>query len=242
MRLSPQTQELYQILLDAGCSFSAKEIADKLRIVPASVYRLTDPLLDMGLITKSGEYPYQFIAKSVDEGMSLYLMQQNEWFSQQFLNTSPNTKEAESKEIPQSQQIQLSFIQSRDELMNISIEETKKTTKSIDLLRSGHDILAHLMFELMDAMRRGVKVRMLIQDYSEDNAHHVVAWKKNGIEVRKTPLRHVRLMIYDSQKLYFMSYKNTDSTKDLGMKISYSPFAVMISQLFEQWWESAGIV
>jgi sugar-specific transcriptional regulator TrmB len=242
MKLSPQSQKLYQILLRTGYPLSAKELSDNLHIVPASVYRLTDPLLEMGLITKFGEYPYQFTARSVDEGMSLFLLQQNEWFSQQFFNVTPKINVAESKEIPQSQQVQLSFIQSRDELMNISTEETKKTTKSIDLLRSGHDIPAHLMFELMEAMRRGVKVRMLVQDYSEENAHHIVAWKKNGIEVRKTPLRHVRLMIYDSLSLYFMSYKNTDSTKDLGMKISYSPFAVMLSQLFEQWWEKAEVV
>lgn len=242
MRLSPQSQELYQILLRAGNPLSAKEIADKLRIVSASVYRLADPLLEMGLIAKSGEYPYQFTAKSVDEGLSLFLLHQNEWFSQQFVDASPRIKISESKEIPQSQQIQLSFIQSRDELMNLSAEETKNTTKSIDLLRSGHDIPTHLMFELVEAMKRGVVIRMLIQDYSGENAHHIAAWKKNGIEVRKTSLRHVRLMIYDSQTLYFMSFKNTDSTKDLGMKISYSPFSVMLSQLFDQWWEKAEIL
>ncbi len=140
MTLSPQSQELYQILLGASYPLTAKELADKLHVFPASVYRLTEPLLEMGMITKSGEYPNKFTSKSVNEGLSLYLMQQNKWFSQQFFDVIPHTKLAVSKEISQSQQIRLSFIQSRDELMNLSTEETIKTTKSIDMLRSGHDI------------------------------------------------------------------------------------------------------
>jgi hypothetical protein len=34
-----------------------------------------------------------------------------------------------------------------------------------------------------------------------------------------------------------MSYKHAESVKDLGMKIAYAPFAAMLSQLFDQWWE-----
>ena len=83
---------------------------------------------------------------------------------------------------------------------------------------------------------------MLIQDYSSENAEQVLNWQKNGIIVRKTPLRHLRLMIYDNSTVYFMSYKHSDSEKDLGMKIKYPPLAVIFSQLFEEWWQKAEII
>jgi hypothetical protein len=35
----------------------------------------------------------------------------------------------------------------------------------------------------------------------------------------------------------YESYRNEDSVKDLGMKITYPPFATILSQLFNEWWE-----
>lgn len=123
--------------------------------------------------------------------------------------------------------------------MNLSAQEIAKAIKSVDLLRSGHEIPADVMLSLIEAKRKGISTRMLIQDYSDENAEQVANWIKNGIEVRKTNLKHVRLMLYDSQIVYFMSYKHEDSGKDMGMKINYPPFAVILSQLFDTWWEKA---
>ena len=245
MALSPQSQALYQILLNAGSPLSIKQIASKLYIFPSTAYRLTEPLLLMGLITKTTTYPHQFMAKPIDEGLSLFLLHQTNWFTKEF---SSSKKEVTS--VTQSQHmnkflaspIEFSFIQSRDELMNQSAEEINKATKSVDLLRSGNELSADVMLAIINAKKHNVLTRMLIQDYSVDNAEQVLHWQKNGILVRKTTLRHIRLMLYDCSTIYFMSYKHTDSEKDLGMKINYPPFAVILSQLFETWWQKADII
>lgn len=239
MTLSKQSQILYRILLTSNRPLSAKELADQLHIFPSTCYRLTEPLIAMGLITKTTAYPYQFKAKPIDEGLSLFLLYQNEWFSQQFFNINKKTDVIEKEYNSQSKEIRLSFIQSRDELMNRSSEEIAKATKSIDLLRSGHEISAEVMLAITEAKKRNVLTRMLIQDYSAENAEQVTYWQKNGILVRKSKLRHIRLMIYDNSTFYFMSYKHSDSKKDLGMKIEYPPLAFIFSQLFEQWWQKA---
>lgn len=239
MTLSQQSQALYKILLRSNRSLSAKELAGQLHIFPSTTYRLTEPLITMGLITKTSTYPYKFTAKNVDEGLSLFLLYQNEWFSQQFFSINKKTDGIEKGEISRSKEIRLSFIQSRDELMNKSAEEIAKATKSIDLLRSGHEISPDVMLAIIEAKRRNVLTRMLIQDYSAKNADQVAYWQKNGILVRKSKLHHIRLMLYDSSIVYFMSYKHTDSSKDLGMKISYPPLAVILSKLFEEWWQKA---
>ncbi len=227
--MSPQSQLLYQTLLASSCPQSAKQLAAILHIYPNTVYRLAGPLIKMGIVSKTDRYPYQFLAKPIEEGLSLYLLHQDEWFSQRFFQT---------KSI-QSKQIQFSFIQSRDELFNVSIDETKKALQSVDLLRSGGEIPADLMLALVEAKKKNVFTRMLIQDYSPENAELISNWKKNGIFVRKTTLRHIRLMIYDSKIVYFMSYRHSDSGKDIGMKISYPPFAAILSQLFNSWWKKA---
>ncbi|RJQ24447.1 hypothetical protein C4577_07750 [Candidatus Parcubacteria bacterium] len=237
MAISPQSQSLYLALLNSSKPLSAQEIASKLHIFPNSVYRLTTELTQIGLITKSDQYPYKFSAKPVNEGLSLFLLYQNVWFSQKFSNFKKRVVEKEK--IPPSQQINLSFIQSRDQLMKESEIDVAKATRSIDLLRSGHEIPADLMFEMIKAKNRNVVTRMLIQDYSKENANMVTNWQKNGILVRKTTLLHLRLMIYDSSIVYFTSYKHANSQKDMGMKINYPPFAVILSQLFEEWWQKA---
>lgn len=237
--ISPQSQSLYKALLASDKPLDAKQLAQKLKIFPATVYRLTDPLLKIGLVDQIDKYPARFIAKPVDEGLSLFLLNQNNWFSRQFTNRDQKQPTSDEEQIPKSQQVSISFVQSRDELMRLSEGEIKKTVKSVDLLRSGHEIPADVMLALVEAQKRGVIIRMLIQDYSAKNAEQVAMWQRNGILVKKIPLRHIRLMLYDSNVVYFMSYKHTDSEKDLGMKINYPPFAVILSQLFDAWWEKA---
>ena len=240
MVLSPKSQALYQLLLQSSQPLFAKQIATKLHIFSSTVYRLVEPLANFGLITKSNKYPYRFSAKPLDEGQSLFLLNQSNWFSDQFSNG--NNKREDGRSVSESENIQFSFVQSRDELMNESAIEIAKATKSIDILRSGHEIPAEVMLAIREVKKRKVLTRMLIQNYSKDNADQVAYWKQNGIMVRKTPLAHIRLMIYDAKTIYFMSYKNTDSQKDLGMRVAYPPFAVVLSQLFEQWWKKAKLI
>lgn len=237
MTLSPQSQTLYQILLSSTSPLSIKEVATKLKVNPATVYRLTKPLISMGLITKSASYPYKFTAKPVDQGLSLFLLHQTNWFSSIF--SSANKSIVKQDEVVESREIQISFIQSRDELMNQAAKEINKAAKSVDLLRSGNEMTADVMLAITEARKRNIITRMLIQDYSKENEQQVSNWHRNGILVRKTPLRHLRLMLFDSSSLYFMSYKHTDSKKDSGVKINYPPFAAILSQLFESWWEKA---
>ena len=232
--LSPQSQSIYKILLNSRCSLSAKQLANQMRIVPSLVYRLIQPLIEIGIVNRISGYPYKFNAKSKEEGLSLFLLHQHEWFYKNFLSYTENNLRPSEK-----YEIQFSFIQSRDELMNESAKEISKATKSIDLLRSGHEIPADVMLATKDAKKRSVITRMLIQDYSSQNADQVAYWKQNGILVRKTGLRHLRLMIYDASTVYFMSYKHNDSAKDLGLKIHYPPFAFILSQLFDTWWKEA---
>ncbi|MBI3343197.1 hypothetical protein HY087_00910 [Candidatus Gottesmanbacteria bacterium] len=234
--ISPQSQQLYRTLLEAQEPLSAMQLGQKLRVVPQSVYRLVNSLADLGLVTKSSAYPSRFMAKPVDEAASLFLLAQNDWFARKFSRFAKQNVRKGEKSIPPFQHIQLSFIQSRDELMRWSAEEINKASRSVDLLRSGREMPAEVMLAIVQAHKRGVVTRMLIQDYSSENAELVNNWKQNGIVVRKTSLRHIRLMLYDTTVVYFMSYTHADSTKDLGVKITYPPLAAMLTQQFDEWW------
>lgn len=235
--MSPDLQSVYQILINASHPLSAKQIGVQMGIVPNTVYRLTKKLLDLGLIIKTGSSPYLFSAKSVSEGLSLFLLQQHNWFSNTF--TEGTSLPVRKTIAAQVEPISISFVQSRDELMRLSIGETNKTSKSVDLLRSGHEIPADLLLAIRESHKRHVVTRMLIQDYSRENKEMVSYWKQNGIAVRKTELRHIRLMVYDARIIYFMSYKHSDSEKDMGIRIEYPPFSAILTPVFNEWWKKA---
>ena len=228
--MDPESRILYKTLLDSPFPLSAKKLGEHMRIVPNTVYRLTNGLIKLGLITKEGRYPCSFKAKPISEGLSLFLLNQQNWFSETF---------GKNIAVSRSQDPSISFIQSRDELMRLSVGETGKATTSVDLLRSGHEIPADLMLAIRNSKERNVVTRMIIQDYGPENKEMVTHWKENGILVRITTLRNIRLMIYDKNTVYFMSYKHTDSEKDMGMKIEYPPLATIFSSLFNEWWKQA---
>lgn len=239
MIFSPQTQKLYQFMLASDQAWTIKDLAKHLRVLPNALYRITDPLVEMGLLVKEGSHPVKLVAKPTSEAMGLFLLHQSTWFEHNVKKPTKSDKPSDSKPDNENSRIQLSFIQGRDKLMDLAVDEFVKVNYSVNLLRSGHEMPPELMRERLSAIKRGVKVRMLVQDYDQSNALGVHAWIRNGIIVRKTSMRELRLQVYDSDIVYFMSYKHSDSTLDMGMKVTYAPFAVMLNQLFEKWWDEA---
>jgi len=231
MQMGKQSRQVYEFLLRENIPVTASKIAAKLRIPSADTYRLLDPLVKTGLVKKSLDYPLTFSALDLSEGLGLFLLAQTSWFNNQF----GHSVKQESKD----RDMDWEFVQGRDELMTKSAYEIARATKSVDLLRSGHEMPIEVMRALVQAIKRGVKVRMIIQDYDSENREQVENWMKNGILVKKTDLKHLRLMLYDGKVSYFMSYKHTDSSEDLGMKIVYPPFSAILSRYFDELWKKA---
>lgn len=229
MNLSRQTRAVYKILTDENKPLAVTAIAFKMRIAPADVYRLVKPLIEMGLVDKSLSYPVTLTVKEHGSSLGLFLLEQSKWFNENF---NFKSQLSGSNDLD----MKLAFVQGREELMNNSAKEIDQAIKSVDLLRSGHEMPPEVMRALAQAIKRKVKVRMLIQDYGEENKDQVQNWIRNGILVKRIDLKHLRLMLYDSRTCYFMSYKHADSNQDVGMRIVYPPFAAILSQYFDQLW------
>ena len=232
MRMGLQARKVYKFLLEEGVPKTAGEIALRLGIAAADVYRLVKPLISAGMIEKTVKRPVKFLAKETEAGLGLFLLTESGWFNNQFGSIGKQ----KSKD---HEEMDWEFVQGRDELMDKSTTEIDRSTQSVDLLRSGHEMPAEVLRALVQAIQRNVKVRMIIQDYDGENREQVENWIKNGIWVKKTKLKHLRLMLYDSKVSYFMSYKHPDSGQDMGMKIVYSPFSAILSRYFDELWKKA---
>ncbi len=219
--LSPQAREVYG-LIGKGKSLTAKEIGKVLKIFPNAVYRETKKLESLGLITKTGNYPVRFSLKNSSEALGFL----NTLIRQSFSNSQLTTENS----------LKLGFIENRKELLALTNKDTKTVKESLNIIVSGHEVPADTILTQKQAVDRGVRVRMLIQDLSASSRESIRAWQKIGIEIRYLKYLQARIFVFDRKIVYFTSYSEIKNHEAIGMRFEYEPYARLMSELFEQKW------
>ena len=238
MTLPHKVIKIYEYLLTVNKPCTIAEMANALNMKATAIYRHIHWLKRVGFVIELNTYPKSYRANSISDAEALFLTEQRKWFRDRFASLGESEVDLDVSNQKQADEISWSFIQSRDALMDVSVEEINRSQKRIDLLRSGHEIPKHVMEALHNAHLRGVEIRMLVQTSSPEQEEEFEVWRKNGIQVRTTRFHSMRLMLFDAKVLYFMSYKHEDSVRDVGMKIDYEPFAQQLAGLFDEWWEA----
>jgi DNA-binding Lrp family transcriptional regulator len=115
-----------------GEPYSAKDIANKLGILPNTVYRAVRPLIKLGLIEKINTYPSTYKAVPDDLAMSWYIRNAAADFRQMFGPSLPNT--------PNDSLPRISIIKDRRALLTICEREARNAKKTMNYIVSGHSI------------------------------------------------------------------------------------------------------
>jgi len=225
--LAPQSVKVYRTL-DGRESMNAKEIADELNVLPHAIYRSVKQLLELGFVEEISTYPVSFRAKSPDDAMNLYSMMIQENFKSAFAVNKTNNKP-----------LDISFIQTRSQLIEMTNADVEKAQKSIDFIVSGHEVPAETILAHKRAVERGVEIRKLVQNLDAVNKDMFRNWKKAGVKVKYFPYMESRIFVYDSQIVYFTSYNPDKNEEALGVRFNYAPFARMMNEMFEKRWKLA---
>jgi len=222
---SPQAVEIYQ-LLSAGKPLSAKEVGRHLHIFPNAVYREIKQLLALGFVEEIYSYPVKFQAKPANEAIAFYtsIVRQN------FYEMLGLTGSA-------SQNLKISFFQTRENLLERFNKDAAKAKKQMNIIVSGHEIPAETTLAYKQAVDRGVKVRKLIQNKDEENIRLAKSWQKMGIETRYTPLIQARIVTIDGHITHFGSYNPKRHLESAGVRFDYAPYAALMDEMFEQRWK-----
>lgn len=233
MPFSKQSKAVYQ-LLGTGRPMSAQEIARRLNILPNAVYRLTRRLVQLGLIETLETYPVQFKALPISDALGSYLLISRN----AFLENVSRTKDS-SGQTRGGNDVLITFIKTRSELLELTNTEIKKARKSIDHIVSGLELPAETILAYKAALNRGIKLRFLVQNVHELNREMLSNWQKMGLEVRHILLLEARIIIFDTKILYLTSYNPRRKEEAIGVRFAYSPIAWQMSQLFESKWKVA---
>lgn len=225
-RITPQARKIYNLLSDKK-PMTAVQIADRLNILPHAVYRSIKVLVDFGFVRQMGRYSTLYMKNAPEGPIDLYTSAMKTYLSKAF----------SAKNKPNSNLLDISFIQTREQLIEMTNVDVDNAQKSIDFIVSGHEVPAETILAHKNAVERGVIVRKLVQNLDAASKDMLRSWKNAGVKIKYFPNMESRIFIYDSQIVYFTSYNPQKNAEALGVRFNYAPFARIMSEIFEQRWK-----
>lgn len=236
--LSGQAIEVYKLLLTGG-SFSAKEIEYRLKITRQNVYRLTEHLISNGLIDKVKGYPVKYTAKSVNEARKNYLAEQGSWFSGFFSDLEIN--KALKTGIDGDKPLDISFFQSRDEILEQNIKEINSVQYSIKyiILALPAGIPAEMMRALMDAVRRGVELKIIALEHTKENNNLLMSYKHIGAQVKLGKSMGWHLSLFDDNVSHITMFDTKNPVTQMGVRLVHTGMNRELQGIFEKYWNEA---
>ena len=109
----------------------------------------------------------------------------------------------------------------------------------------GNDPVNYLLAKLVDAKRRGLDVKVIVDDYTYEKYRDTINYlKREGVQVRLDPSRsttmHVKLVIVDSKWLFVGSHNWTESAlkynREYSVLIGSETYASKAEDYFENLW------
>jgi sugar-specific transcriptional regulator TrmB len=225
-----QSARIYRLLTDAD-DLTAKQIGEKLNILPNTVYRSMKPLIELGMAEELSTYPIRYKANPTADAMNWYLRAAAQSFRQEFGSQAPKHVD---DSVPS-----ISFIRNREHLLELEAQDARQATATINYIVSGHGIPDNAVLAFRKAATIGVRIRAIIQNTPETTNYSLENYQDMGVEVRYLPDIGIRLFVFDSHIAYLTSYDNKQSSRAFGIRFSYSPVAIQLDQLFEQLWQQA---
>lgn len=225
---STQASDIYRLLLD-GEDLTAKDIASNLHIYSNTVYRAVQQLIYMGFVEEINVYPVRYRARKQSEALEFYFNIFKHNFIHNF-QSKHNKSQSNNK-------IDVSFIRTRDDLLNNTDSDVKNAKEHVNFIVSGLEVPAETIFVYKKAVDRGVKIRALVQRLDDTSGEMFKNWKKIGVDVKYYPNMEARTFIIDKSIVYFTSYIPEEKQEAVGMRFNYIPYARIMDELFEQRWK-----
>jgi len=226
---SPQAVSIYQ-LLSSRKALTAKEIGDELCIMPNAVYRAVKQLIAVGVVEQRGSHPVRYAILPRSAAMGWFLMAAQQSFLQTF--------GAADGEQPNNA-TSMSVVKTRDALLAKTDKDTNLAKDAIDFIVSGLEVPKESILAYHEAVARGVKIRVLLQERKDTSREKLKEWLALGADIRRTSDLSLRMFIFDSKIVYLTSYSQRNKEEAFGLRFKYPPLAILLNDVFEQRWQTA---
>jgi sugar-specific transcriptional regulator TrmB len=232
--LSKQEAEIY-VVLQAEGPLPAKEIAQKVGILPHAVYRTAKKLLEKNLIALTKKRPLTYISlpakiafTSLVDSTTLQL--QKDLNSLTDILGQQKFKQTETK-------VDVFF--GKHETFMRSIKDFNEAKSEILIISIGEEISKELLLADKKAIKRGVKILLIVHKYDDENKEVIENFKLNGIKVRHYPDWGFHLVVCDSIKSHIIVNNPKNPTERVGIQIYSKGLSKALRDYFYSVWKKA---
>lgn len=232
--ISPQGREIYSFLQKRG-TLTARKLATLLRVHPSAIYRLARYLISIGLIEEISGRPIYFRALPSPEAKENYFAHQKDKVENIFSDLPVNTL------IETTGSYHISFIQERETIFAKVAEDLRMAQKEAHFIVLGLPVgvSPELMLEQNNAVRRGVPVKIIVQEVGEENNETISSWQKQGLSVRQGKAIGFHLLLIDDTISYLMYYDQKDKTKRYAVRILHPAINRELQTIFAEHWKKS---
>lgn len=233
--LSIDAITVFQILHEEGPQ-TAHSVSLKLGRFSSAQYRLFYLLEKFGLVRREGVRPLRFVALPLETGFSAALALKEHELSQLLVKSFNRGKYPE--DLPQ-----LRLVVGRQALYAEYARLAPLAKHTIDAYTIGIAYSDDLVAVQRSAIKRGVRIRHVIQQLKPSNYHVAHTWQRLGVHLRLSKAeRGFHLMIFDDNGA-IITFSDPNNTDDRVSIITQNTSVVKIfSAYFNQIWSSARAV
>jgi len=234
--LTPQEARIYLLVFN-NPKIRVKEIAHQLNIMIPSVHRTLHSLREKGCILTSGKRPIRLTA--VPPSMCLAKLVNEDY--QKRIVIQKQIEDEVNKQMTGREELDVRFLESKQETFNYVLPIIQRLKKELFILSVGEPVPDEIFIAIVEAIRRGVEVKMLAETYDETNRELLQNWQKNGYQVRylTKPLLDFTLTVHDGESCVVQIRREKEKEQRVGIAISNPGYTRAQRQYFLSLWEKA---
>ncbi len=228
--LTPDEAEIYRLLLGEG-SLTAQQIADRLRILPNAVYRLTKRLVRLGFLVKLGQRPLRWQAIPPPLALDGFIA----------------TKHAEMEKLKLRAVAQLAdqhghspttidIISGQPAFFEAFIKLCGQAEREVLVISIGEPVPDKLKVAVARALERQIELKFLFHRFTKDNATLLASWVNMGVQVRHYEDWGYHLAIFDGQTSILVANNPEQTTERVGMVIGSQRLSHALRDFFYVLW------
>ena len=248
--LTGSQARVYLVLAKLGKA-NARTLWKASKVSRQDIYRILTELREIGLIEKTIGVPIAFNAVPLEDGVSILILRK----TKEVLNLQKSAnkliqkfKENNIKTTLDEEVSQYLLIPEREALVLRLKKAIGTTQNSVDVISSQKafvKVLFALAEEFREALRRGVKIRWIINKPKDTDSWGnfsllQVLMKNPSFKLRTIPKRpQVRLGIYDQKEVFMANFPNRGGLESPALRATNTSFSEIVESFFETMWNTA---
>jgi sugar-specific transcriptional regulator TrmB len=183
--LSEYEAKTYRALVESGQQ-TGRQVAELSKVPPTRVFDVLKKLQEKGLVELIQQKPMVWLAVKPEAGFKALVDRRNtvcEELGKRLVGELKRVREEPEKKIFE----RISIQSGSEEVIAVVTEQIKKSIKEVCSYSIGDPLPAHADIENARTIRRGVIIKQIVRNYTEQNKQAWKKWVKEGWKVRYLP-------------------------------------------------------